>query len=67
MNSILPPVAPAWHCALDREMRLVYLGIDKAESQTFGVEVFAGSAARMGDAIEKAVNAWGIAYRECRL
>lgn len=43
---------PIWHCVLDQDWRLLYLGVDRSEAiKSCGPESILKSSRRMGDAM----------------
>lgn len=60
MESNRKPTSLTWHCDLDRQMRLVYLGTDETEARRLAVEGGVMRSARtMGDAMLTAALAFG--------
>jgi hypothetical protein len=54
-------VGPTWHCVLDRQMRLVYLGMDEVEAQAASLPGSTlRSAPKMGNALRLAAIAVGV-------
>lgn len=64
MKPIGNPTSATWHCVLDRQMRLLYLGTDETEARKLAVEgtVLRSSGTR-GNAMRLAALACGSKLR----